>query len=69
MPLCKATQEPTSQLAALLRVAQIVHILSAADPITTSEHSMVASIGQIGSSSERLAVPRQPYESLPGLPD
>lgn len=30
--LCKATQEPTSQLAALLRVAQIVHILSAADP-------------------------------------
>jgi hypothetical protein len=38
--LCKVTQEPTSQPAALLRAAQIVYILSIGALIITSVNSM-----------------------------
>jgi hypothetical protein len=38
--LCKVTQEPTSQLAALLRAAQIVYILSIGALIITTVNSM-----------------------------
>jgi hypothetical protein len=37
--LCKRTHKPPSQLAALLRVAQIVYILSIGAPIIISVHS------------------------------